>query len=89
MLVRQVLAGLIDRSLLVQEAKRHIKDKKMLEQIYEEADKNLLRARGFATSASDTTWIPKRRSRKGSPRKAARSKRCGSRSARSSCRRAT
>ena len=39
MLVRQALIGLIDRSVLVQEAKRHIKDKKMLEQVYQEADK--------------------------------------------------
>ena len=39
MLYRQVLSDLIDRSLLVQEAKRHIKDKKMLERINEDADK--------------------------------------------------
>jgi parvulin-like peptidyl-prolyl isomerase len=39
MVCRQVLDGLIDRSLLVQEAKRHIKDKKMLEKAYEEADR--------------------------------------------------
>ena len=36
---REVLLGLIDRSLLAQEAKRHIKDKKMLEQLFQEADK--------------------------------------------------
>ncbi len=39
MLVRQALLGLIDRSVLVQEAKRHIKDKKMLENANQEADK--------------------------------------------------
>ena len=39
MLYRQVLADLIDRSLLVQEAKRHIKDKTMLSKIYEDADR--------------------------------------------------
>ena len=38
-LARQSLAGLIDRSLLVQDAKRHIKDKKMLDQVNQEADK--------------------------------------------------
>jgi parvulin-like peptidyl-prolyl isomerase len=38
-LVRQALVNLIDRSILVQEAKRHIKDKKMLDLIYQEADK--------------------------------------------------
>jgi parvulin-like peptidyl-prolyl isomerase len=38
-LARQSLAGLIDRSLLVQDAKRHIKDKKMLETVNQEADK--------------------------------------------------
>jgi peptidyl-prolyl cis-trans isomerase SurA len=39
MLYRQVLTDLIDRSLLVQEAKRHIKDKTMLGKIYEDADR--------------------------------------------------
>jgi parvulin-like peptidyl-prolyl isomerase len=39
MLYRQVLTDLIDRSLLVQEAKRHIKDKNMLAKIYEDADR--------------------------------------------------
>jgi peptidyl-prolyl cis-trans isomerase SurA len=39
MLARETLASLIDRSLLVQEAKRHIKDKKMLDRAIEEADK--------------------------------------------------
>jgi peptidyl-prolyl cis-trans isomerase SurA len=39
MVAREVLKSLIDRSLLVQEAKRHIKDKKMLERAYETADK--------------------------------------------------
>jgi parvulin-like peptidyl-prolyl isomerase len=39
MLARQALLNLIDRSVLVQEAKRHIKDKKILEQAYQEADK--------------------------------------------------
>ncbi len=39
MLYRQVLGDLIDRSLLVQEAKRHIKDKTMLGKIYEDSDK--------------------------------------------------
>ena len=39
MLARQTLAGLIDRTLLAQEAKRHIKDKKMIDRLYEEADK--------------------------------------------------
>jgi parvulin-like peptidyl-prolyl isomerase len=38
-LVAQALDGLIDQSLLVQEAKRHIKDKQMLEKAYEQADK--------------------------------------------------
>ena len=38
-LVRQALVNLVDRSVLVQEAKRHIKDKKMLDLIYQEADK--------------------------------------------------
>ena len=39
MLVGEALRGLVDQSLLVQEAKRHIKDKKMLENLYETADK--------------------------------------------------
>jgi peptidyl-prolyl cis-trans isomerase SurA len=39
MLVRQTLAGLIDRTLLAQEAKRHIKEKKSIDRLYEEADK--------------------------------------------------
>jgi len=39
MLARQTLAGLIDRTLLAQEAKRHIKEKKMIDRLYEEADK--------------------------------------------------
>jgi hypothetical protein len=39
MLARETLTSLIDRSLLVQEAKRHIKDKKMLDRAMEEADK--------------------------------------------------
>ncbi len=39
MLLRQTLLGLIDRSLLAQEAKRHIKDKKMIDRLYDEADK--------------------------------------------------
>ena len=39
MLYRQVLTDLIDRSLLVQEAKRHIKDKTMLSKVYEDADR--------------------------------------------------
>jgi parvulin-like peptidyl-prolyl isomerase len=38
-LVRQAMVNLVDRSVLVQEAKRHIKDKKMLDLIYQEADK--------------------------------------------------
>ena len=38
-LARQLFEGLIDRSVLVQEAKRHIKDKKMLDRAYETADK--------------------------------------------------
>jgi peptidyl-prolyl cis-trans isomerase SurA len=39
MAARQTLAALIDRSLLVQDAKRHIKDKKMLDRVFEEADR--------------------------------------------------
>ncbi len=39
MLYRQVLSDLIERSLLVQEAKRNVKDKKMLERINEESDR--------------------------------------------------
>jgi len=39
MLARETLAGLIDRSLLIQEAKRHIKDKKNLDRAFEEADR--------------------------------------------------
>ena len=39
MLGRQALLALIDRSVLAQEAKRHIKDKKMLELIYQDADR--------------------------------------------------
>ena len=39
MLARQTLAGLIDRTLLAQEAKRHIKEKKMIDRLYDEADK--------------------------------------------------
>ncbi len=38
-MARQLFEGLIDRSVLVQEAKRHIKDKKMLDRAYETADK--------------------------------------------------
>ena len=45
MLYRQVLTDLIDRSLLVQEAKRHIKDKMMLSKVYEDADRMFSRAR--------------------------------------------
>ena len=39
MVARDVLTSLVDRSLLVQEAKRHIKDKSMLERAYQAADK--------------------------------------------------
>jgi peptidyl-prolyl cis-trans isomerase SurA len=39
MVAREVLRSLIDRSLLVQEAKRHMKDKAMLNRAYEVADK--------------------------------------------------
>jgi parvulin-like peptidyl-prolyl isomerase len=38
-LVRQILEDLIDQSLLAQEAKRHVKDAKMLDRVNEEADK--------------------------------------------------
>ena len=38
MLLRQTLAELIDRALLAQDARRHIKDKKMIDRLYEEAD---------------------------------------------------
>jgi parvulin-like peptidyl-prolyl isomerase len=38
-LFKQALLALIDRSVLAQEAKRHIKDKKMLELIYQDADR--------------------------------------------------
>ncbi len=36
---RQTLGGLIDRSLIVQEAKRQIKDKKMIDLLHEHADR--------------------------------------------------
>jgi peptidyl-prolyl cis-trans isomerase SurA len=39
LIAREVLMNLIDQSLLVQEAKRHMKDKAMLERAYEIADK--------------------------------------------------
>ena len=77
LLVRQALLGLIDRSVLVQEAKRHIKDKKMLEQIYQDADKIFTNTKSFRSSES-TVSIPKRKSRNGSPRGAGRSRPCGS-----------
>ena len=51
MLLRQTLAGLIDRALLAQDARRHIKDKKMIDRLYEEADNFWHTARGVAAPA--------------------------------------
>ena len=67
-MARQLFEGLIDRSVLVQEAKRHIKDKKMLDRATRRPTRSGVKKRSSHSSAS--TWSTARPSSgKGSPRR--------------------
>ena len=68
----ETLENLIDRCLLVQEAKRNIKDKKMLDQVYEKSDE-MWHVNEILPLDANTTWIASCSSRKSSRQRAVRS----------------